>query len=94
MKKKKLPLVEVAPDKRKIGERCSVALGSALPVCRHCGASPEWKQRDEACCSGWSTDHHLWLECLCGIRTVSREISYNRERHEAALVAIFNGPNA
>lgn len=32
MKKKTSPLVEVAPDKRKIGERCSVALGSAKPT--------------------------------------------------------------
>ena len=47
MKKKISPLVEVAPEERKIGERCSVALGSALlppankrrrlpQVCGHC----------------------------------------------------------
>lgn len=39
MKKKKSPLVDASPDKRKIGERCSVAVGSAWAcLWRSCNA--------------------------------------------------------
>jgi hypothetical protein len=45
MKKKKSPLVEVATDKRKIGERCSVAAGSGLArAMRKAAADPRLQE--------------------------------------------------
>jgi hypothetical protein len=44
-----------------------------------------------ATCDGWSTDRLEWLECSCGLRTTARDITYNRDQHEAEMIAIFKG---
>lgn len=56
--------------------------------CNFCNDVPFWKQENEI--NGETSNIHLWLECKCGMRTISKEVSYNREHHEQELIKIFS----